>query len=289
MKYNTTNYGQMEENRNMLLGVITVFSALLAALICVGVGGGILAYVLGFAGSFLVLAALAFGFLVLVCNLINPNKPQEKDSRFHRWLLHLYVDAILAIGRVKITTRGMDQLPENGRFMLVSNHRDNIDPAFLLTCFRKKQLAFVSKREVQSFFLVGKLMHKILCQPINRENDREALKTILKCVEIIKEDKASIAVFPEGYIHDDRKLHHFRPGVFKIAMKTKVPIVVCTLRGTHEVLPRFVKLKSSEAEVRLLKVIYPEEYEGLTTVELSNRVYAMMADDLGPDLVSQEQ
>lgn len=273
----------------MLLGVITVFSALLAALICVGVGGGILAYVLGFAGSFLVLAALAFGFLVLVCNLINPNKPQEKDSRFHRWLLHLYVDAILAIGRVKITTRGMDQLPENGRFMLVSNHRDNIDPAFLLTCFRKKQLAFVSKREVQSFFLVGKLMHKILCQPINRENDREALKTILKCVEIIKEDKASIAVFPEGYIHDDRKLHHFRPGVFKIAMKTKVPIVVCTLRGTHEVLPRFVKLKSSEAEVRLLKVIYPEEYEGLTTVELSNRVYAMMADDLGPDLVSQEQ
>ena len=271
----------------MLLGIITVLSALLAALICVGVGGGILAYVLGFAGSFLVLVALAFGFFALVCNLIDPKKPQEKDSCFHRNLIHLYVDAILTIGRVKVTTRGMEQLPESGRFMLVSNHRDNIDPAFLLTCFRKSQLAFVSKREVQGFFLVGKLMHKILCQPINRENDREALKTILKCVEIIKEDKASIAVFPEGYIHDDRKLHHFRPGVFKIAMKTKVPIVVCTLRGTHEVLPRFMRLKSSEAEVRLLKVVYPEEYEGMTTVELSNQIYEMMASDLGPELVSE--
>jgi 1-acyl-sn-glycerol-3-phosphate acyltransferase len=169
----------------------------------------------------------------------------------------------------------------------VSNHRDNIDPAFLLTCFRKKQLAFISKREVQEMFLVGKLMHKLLCQPINRENDREALKTILKCVRILEEDKASVAVFPEGYIYDDRKLHHFRPGVFKIATKTKVPIVVCTLRGTHEALPKAMRLKRSEVEVRLLQVIYPEEYENMTTVELSEQIYARMAADLGPELVSE--
>lgn len=272
----------------MLLGILTVLSALLAALICVGVGGGIGAYILGFAGSFLVLAALAFGFFALMCNLVDPAKPQEKDSRFYRRLIHLYLDAILTVARVKIKTQGMERLPKDGRFLLVSNHRDNIDPAFLLTCFRSSQLAFISKQEVQGYFLVGKVMHKLLCQPINRENDREALKIILKCVEIIQEDKASIAVFPEGYIHDDRKLHHFRPGVFKIAAKTKVPIVVCTLRGTHEVLPLALKLRPSQAEVRLLKVIYPEEYEGLTTVELSQRIYTLMADDLGPELVSEE-
>ena len=135
---------------------------------------------------------------------------------------------------------------------------------------------------------VGKLMHKMLCQLINRENDREALKTILKCIQLLKEDKASIAAFPEGYIHDDRKLHHFRHGVFKIAMKTRVPIAVCTLRGTHEVLPLAKKLKPSHVEVRLLAVIGPEEYEGLTTVELSERIYEMMAADLAPDLVSEE-
>lgn len=272
----------------MLLGIVTVLSALLAVLICVGVGGGILAYVLGFVGSFLVLAVLAFVLFYVMCNVIDPKKPQEKDSRFYRNLIHLYLDAVISVARVKIKTRGMEQTPESGRFLLVSNHRDNIDPAFLLTCFRKKQLAFISKREVQGYFLVGKLMHKILCQPINRENDREALKTILKCIQILQEDKASVAVFPEGYIHDDRKLHHFRPGVFKIATKTKVPIVVCTLRGTHEALPLAMKLKSSQVEVRLLKVIYPEKYENLTTVELSERIYELMAADLGPELVSDQ-
>ena len=287
MQYNHTNLWTEEENQ-MLLGIVTVLSAALAALICVGAGGGIGLYILAFAGSWLALAALAFGFFYVMCQIIDTDKPQEKDSRFYRRLIHLYVDAILTVARVKIKTRGLEQLPKDGRFLLVSNHRDNIDPAFLLTCFRKKQLAFISKQEVRGFFLVGKVMHKLLCQPINRENDREALKTILNCVQIIKEDKASVAVFPEGYIYDDRKLHHFRHGVFKIATKTKVPIVVCTLRGTHEVLPKAFKLKPSQVEVRLLQVLYPEEYEGLTTVELSERVYEVMAADLGPELVSEE-
>ena len=271
----------------MLLGAITLLAVLTAVLVGVGTGNiwlGVLALV----GAFVALLVLAFGFFFVMCKIIDPRKPQEEDSRFYRALMHLYVDAIITLARVKITVKGAEKMPAQGRVMLVSNHRDNLDPAFLLTCFRKKQLAFISKREVQDMFLVGTLMHKLLCQPINRENDREALKTILKCIQLLKEDKASIAAFPEGYIHDDRKLHHFRHGVFKIAIKTNVPIVVCTLRGTHEVLPLAKKLKPSRVEVRLLTVIQPEEYAGLTTVELSDRIYQLMAADLGPELVSEE-
>lgn len=273
----------------MLLGLIAAVSAVSAALICVGPGQGrwwsLLA---GFCGCFVLALAVAFLFLFVMAQMVNVRKPQEKDSRFYRNLIHFYVDSILILARVKIRVTGMEQMPEDGRIMLVSNHRDNLDPAFLLTAFRKKQLAFISKREVQGFFLVGKLMHKLLCQPINRENDREALKTILNCIQIIKQDKASVAVFPEGYIYPDRKLHHFRHGVFKIATKTNVPIAVCTLRGTTQVLPSLKRLKPSEVEIHLVKVIYPEEYARMTTVELSDHIYELMAADLGPELVSEE-
>ena len=122
----------------------------------------------------------------------------------------------------------------------------------------------------------------------NRENDREALKTILKCIQIIKEDKASIAVFPEGYIYPDRKLHHFRHGVFKVATKTNVPIAVCTLRGTTDVLPSLKRLKPSTVEIHLVDVIFPEDYAPMTTVELGDRIYDLMAADLGAELVSEE-
>ena len=278
----------------MLLTTVLLLAATVAGAVCGVVGGfeginWLWILPLGFVAAFVLFAALAFGFLWLMCKRVDQNKPQENDSKFYRTLMHLYVDAALTLARVTVKTSGMELTPKTGRFLLVCNHIDNLDPAFLLTCFRKSQLAFISKREVQSFFLVGELMHKILCQPINRENDREALKTILKCIQIIKEDKASIAVFPEGYIKPDKKLHHFRHGVFKIATKTKVPIVVCTLRDTRYVLGNLLHLKPSTVEIRLLQVIQPEEYENLTTVELSDKIYRMMAEDLGPELVSQEE
>ena len=278
----------------MLIGVITLLSLLLSGLLTWTAGGfesltWLWLLPCSFLGSFLGFVVLAFLLLWFFCAIVDQKKPQENDSKFYRTMLHLFVDAILPLARVKIKTQGLEKTPKDGRFMLVCNHIDNLDPAFLLTCFRDSQLAFISKREVQNYFLVGKLMHKILCQPINRENDREALKTILKCIQILKEDKASIAVFPEGYIHKDKKLHHFRSGVFKIATKTKVPIVVCTIRDTRFVLGKLMKLQPSSVDVRLLRVIEPEEYENMTTVDLAEQIYQTMAQDLGPELVSQEE
>ena len=278
----------------MLIGGIVLLSAALSALLCWNAAPfdsitWLWLMPCSFLGSCLCLALLACVFLWVICNIVDQKKPQEKDSKFYRTVLHLYVDAILFLCRVTIKTQGMEKTPKGRRFLLVCNHIDNLDPAFLLTCFRHSQLAFISKREVQSYFLVGQMMHKILCQPINRENDREALKTILRCIQILKEDKASIAVFPEGYIHKDKKLHHFRSGVFKIATKTKVPIVVCTIRDTRYVLGKLKKLQPSCVDVRLLQVIEPEEYENMTTVDLAERIYQTMAQDLGPELVSQEE
>ena len=132
-------------------------------------------------------------------------------------------------------------------------------------------------------------MHMTLCQMINRENDREALKTILQCISILKEDRASICVFPEGYTSEDGLLHPFRPGVFKIAQKAKVPIVVVTLQNTQHVFHNAKRLRPTKVHLHLVDVIPPEELEGVTAVDLSARVHAMMAADLGKDLVLPEE
>ena len=241
------------------------------------------------AGLFILCLALAFLFLWIVCQLANSEKPQEEDSRFYRFITNLYVAALVPLVRAKITTRGLEKTPKDGRFLLVCNHIHDIDPAVLFWCFKKSQLAFIGKKETKDMFLVGKIMPKLLCQFVNRENDREALKTIIKCIQIVKEDKASVGVFPEGRIHKDRKLHRFRPGVFKIAQKTNVPIVVCTLRNTQYVLSNFLKGGSTDVEVHLLDVIPPEEHQDKTTVEIADRVHAMMAADLGPELVTEDE
>ena len=277
----------------MLLSLVAAISLLTSLGVCYGCDAfSTLQWLwllpVSFAGVFLGLALLVFLFLLYLCKRVDQDVPQEKDSRFYRVVADLIIQAAFTALRIHVKTSGLEKVPTEGRFLLIANHTDNSDPIILLKCLPKSQLAFISKRENKTMFVIGPMMHKLQCQLINRENDREALKTILTCIQILKEDRASIGAFPEGGIDDDLLFHHFRPGVFKIAQKAKVPIVVCTLKNTQTVVKNIYRLKPSYVELKVLDVIPARELEGVTTVEIANRCYDMMAADLGPELVAQE-
>ena len=278
----------------MLLICVAVVSLLAGMGICFGCGAFVSTawlWVLpvSFLGFFLGLLLLLFLFLLYLCRRVDQNVPQEADSSFHRWFADQIIAAALPVLQIHVKKSGLEKVPASGRFMLVCNHCNDSDPIILLNCLRRSQLAFISKKENSTMFVIGPMMHKLQCQLINRENDREALKTILKCIQILKEDKASIAVFPEGGIlSEDGKLHHFRPGVFKIAQKAGVPILVCTLKNTKDVVRNLKRLKPSYVEMKVLDVIGAEELKGVTTVDIAHRCYELMAADLGPELIAED-
>ena len=238
-----------------------------------------------FVGGVLLTAGLEALFLWAACRVVDMKVLPEEDSPFYRGMTHWYIDALKTVLRLKIVTKGLEKLPKDTRFLLVSNHISDLDPVVLFHIFRKSQLAFISKRENDQKPLVGQIQRKILCQPINRENDKEALKTILRCIQFIKDDKVSIGVFPEGYTSVDGKLRHFRNGVFKIAQKANVPVVVCTVKHTRAAMKSMFKLKGGCVEISLLDVISAEEAKALSTAELGQKAYEIMAADLGPENV----
>jgi len=272
----------------MLLGIVSAVSFALAVALCILTGafetfGFLWLLPVGFVGSFLLLAAVLFVAFLLYCRRIDPENIGDEDSpAFRRFVMEL-IHAIVTVLPVKVRARGLEKIPTDGRFLLVSNHLDNIDPVVFYYCFPGSQMAFVGKKETKNMFLVNKVMPKLLCPTIDRENDREALKSILRCISLLKNDTVSIAIFPEGRINKYKKLAHFRPGVFKIAQKANVPIVVCTIRNTDHVLPRLMKLKGSTVDLHLLEVIPAKTLEGRTTVDIAQQVYDIMAADLGKE------
>jgi len=272
----------------LLLKGIALLALVLAALVFFVAGTPVWSLPLLFLGFDLGLLLLSVLFLWICCATVDMSKPQEEDSRFFRRLMHPYIEALISIVGIRLHTQGLEKVPTDGRFLLVCNHLFIADPGVLLHCFKNSQLAFVTKQENDSVFLVGKIMHKILCQPIDRNNDRAALKTILKCIQLLKEDKVSVCVFPEGYTSKDGKLHHFRNGVFKIAQKANVPIVVCTLQNTRQIFKNMARLKHTDVPVHLVEVIPAEELKGLTTVQIGERVYEAMITDLGEEFRFQE-
>ena len=265
----------------MLLRTITGLSLLVSCIIFACADWAIWMLPLLFVGIYAGLLLLAVAFLWAICAVVNLDKPQEEDGPFYRRVMHLYIEALIQLVRVRLHTKGLENTPKEGRFLLVCNHLFIADPGIVLHCFRKSQLAFLTKKENYKLPFIGAFMHRILCQPIDRENDRQALKSIIKCIQMIKEDKVSVCAFPEGYTSKDGKLHPFRPGVFKIAQKTGVPIVVCTIQNTREIFKNLKHFGHTDVELHLVDIIPPESYAGLSTVALSDMIYEKMIADLG--------
>ena len=132
-------------------------------------------------------------------------------------------------------------------------------------------------------------MRKILCLPLDRNNDREALKAILKAIQFIKEDKASIAVFPEGGTSKSGLLQPFRNGAFKIAQKANVPIVVCALSNTKAILKNMVR-RRTDVHLDVLDVIPAETVASLkTTVEIGDYAHKILSEGLAKRGVATAQ
>ena len=129
-------------------------------------------------GFFVAMLACLYGYLDLLRRRVDTSVEQDGDDPLYRKVVEMLVASLLPFVSLNVKTKGMEKVPAQGRFLLVCNHTCDLDPAPILYALPGRQLAFIAKKEVREFFMIGAFLHKIQGQFINRENDREALKTI---------------------------------------------------------------------------------------------------------------
>jgi 1-acyl-sn-glycerol-3-phosphate acyltransferase len=225
--------------------------------------------------GFIIIHAL---LLYVSVNLVNMDSPQERGARYYRVLITSSIRAILPLALVRIHSTGLDKVPSDGRFMLVCNHLQDFDPGVIINELPDRQLAFIAKKDIYSTMpFVAKALHKLQCLPIDRENNREAAKTVVSAIKLLKEDKVSIAVFPEGYCSKDGELQPLRNGVFKIAQKAGVPIVVYTLVDSQLIVKQMFR-KTTNVYFDVLETIPTEKVQELSTAELGEHIHSLMGD-----------
>ena len=183
-------------------------------------------------------------------------------------------------------TSGFEQIPEEGQYLLVSNHISNFDPIVGWHLIGLDKLIFVTKPENfnQPFF--GRIIYRCGFLGIDRENPRNALKTIQQAAKVIKEDGMSVAIYPEGT--RNRKgtgLLPFHHGALKIAQLANVPIVVTTVKGTPDIAKRF-PWRGTDVYVDVLEVIPAETVKNTKTVDMGNQIRKLMLENLG---ISEEE
>ncbi len=229
-----------------------------------------------FVGLILAFILLPVAVLFFMTITVNLNKP-PRDTAFYRLVVDWFVKTVFELFRIKVHTTGLDKVPDDQRFLLVCNHIHDFDPAIIYWALPDKRLSFIAKKEVRDLYpLVYKILHKLNGLPIDRENNREAAKTVINATRLIKSGTNSVAVFPEGYIKGG-ELQPIRNGSLKMATKAKSKIVVCSLVGTRDIMKNLFKRKT-DIYFDVLDVIDTADNDH--TAELGDQIHEMMKQSI---------
>lgn len=231
----------------------------------------LLRFVEYFFGAHLVYAV---GMLLATELLIDKDKPQEKPSKFWLWHLHAVADLLVFYARADVSISGTELIPKDTRYLMVSNHRSLADPVAMVNKMPKEEITFVSKPGNLKIPIIGKVMHKCGCLPLDRENNREALKTVKAATEYINKDYCSVVIYPEGTRSKQEGMLPFHAGSFKIAQRADVPVVVVALRNTDKVIHNF-PLKKTNVYIDVIGVIdagYVREHKTKDTAQLAQEM-----------------
>ncbi|MGH4118440.1 lysophospholipid acyltransferase family protein [Clostridium sp.] len=163
---------------------------------------------------------------------------------------------VLKIAGLDLTVVGKENVP-NVPCVFVGNHQSNFDiPAILANTNRLTGV--IAKKNMEKIPIMSYWMRKIHCVFMDRENPREALKSISEGIENLK-DGYSMLIFPEGTRSRSNNMGEFKKGSMRLAIKAGVPIVPITIYDTHKAMEgNDGKIKKANAKIIIGKPIYTD-------------------------------
>lgn len=222
---------------------------------------------------FLGLLAIYFLFLLILTIFVNRKKVYTKQNKFYHFFTIRTMELLLWMFRAKVKVNGYDLVPKDKKYMLVYNHTSNFDPIIQSFVLRRDNLIHISKPSNFSKPIGGPMAYRDCYIPIDRDHDREALKTIIFASKFISNQEFSISVSPEGTRNkgDVNKMLPFRDGCFRLALYAKCPIVIVEMYKARDIFKNF-PFKRTKVEMNVLKVLSYDDIKDLKTIEIGEIV-----------------
>lgn len=218
-------------------------------------------------GLILAVTTFAVMFLMLItfCNKDNPKGKVrhfilKSATHLIQWFQHIHVDI-----------EGLENIDPNEAYLIVGNHKSQMDPVMMYNSMGIKLTAIGKSTLFTNRFMidVAKTYGAI---SLNRDNDREAVKSLVEAMKRIIDNHLSVIVYPEGGIksREYEEMRELKAGAYKIALKTHCPVLPVSIIGSSKIMgtPKF---KKKNIKIIVHKPITYEEYAEMNTTELGEK------------------
>lgn len=152
-----------------------------------------------------------------------------EESNFYRLIRKIFAPILSIFWKIEV--RGKENIPNEGKVILCSNHISNMDPILLDMVF-KRQIFFMAKEELFKNKLFGSFIKKLGAFPVKRgKGDICALNLAKKTLE----NGNILGIFIEGTRSKTGELLKPKPGAVILANETKskiLPVCIKPVSGT---------------------------------------------------------
>jgi len=220
-------------------------------------------------------------------NSIKKHKTTKEVDEYLYKVVKNWSDFVIRIAGLNLTVIGKENIPKEP-CVFVGNHQSNLDIPVILSNMNSLTGA-VAKKEMEKIPVMSYWMKEIHSVFMDRENPREALKSISEGVEILKKGYSMI-IFPEGTRSRSNNMGEFKKGSMRLAIKAGVPIVPITFYDTHKAMEgNKGRVKKANAKLIIDKPIYMDKMTKEEKAEISEVVKNIIQTNLDREEKNKER
>ena len=209
---------------------------------------------------------------------------------FNHRLMHCFSQAfvsigfkgVLLLGGVKLHIQGRENIINEGSAMYVYNHRSFFD-AVIGYVIAPRPSAFIAKKSIDGVPLISWWMKFMDGLFLDRDDLKQGLMVISKGIELL-EAGTSVFIAPEGTRNHDRELLEFHEASFRLAIKSKRPVIPIVYVHTDEIFENhFPWVHATDVDVIIGEPMY---VDGLDRKE-KKRIGARLREDMNQTYLSK--
>ena len=136
---------------------------------------------------------------------------------------------------LRITVKGVENLPTSGGAVIAINHTSYFDFTFAgLPAYRQglgRKVRFMAKQEVFDGKITGPIMRSLRHIPVNRQDGAASYEAAVRMLK----DGELVGVYPEATISRSFEIKEFKSGATRMAVEAGVPIVPVIVWGAQRI------------------------------------------------------
>jgi 1-acyl-sn-glycerol-3-phosphate acyltransferase len=176
---------------------------------------------------------------------------------------------ILFFAGLKVYCKGIENVDKKKIQVFAVNHLSYFDVPMLYSILPVK-VGWLAKKELFRLPFLGWLMKANRFIPVEEGEGRKVIESLNNAVEKVR-NGTRIIIFPEGTRSMTGELQPFKKLLFRLCLKTGVPIVPVCIKGTNDALMRgSLLIRPGKVYARIGKEINTEKYQPNKALDLMN-------------------